>query len=108
MCSSDLLDIGFDLFIGGVMDRMKTRFGRYRPWLAIAAPIIMLSMGMLFMARPGVGPLYLTGWLLIAYAGWSIMTLAQLALAANVSPDYHERSRIYGWWQIAFSNGMIG
>ncbi|PKP93885.1 MFS transporter [Sphingomonas koreensis] len=103
-----LLDIGFDPFIGGVMDRMKTRFGRYRPWLAIAAPIIMLSMGMLFMARPGVGPLYLTGWLLMAYAGWSIMTLAQLALAANVSPDYHERSRIYGWWQIAFSIGMIG
>jgi len=103
-----LLDIGFDPFIGGVMDRAKTRFGRYRPWLAIAAPIIMLSMAMLFMAKPGVGPLYLTGWLLLAYAGWSIMSLAQLALAANVSPDYHERSRIYGWWQIAFSIGMIG
>lgn len=103
-----LLDIGFDPFIGGVMDRIKTRFGRYRPWLAIAAPIIMLSMAMLFMARPGVGPFYLGGWLLMAYAGWSIMSLAQLALAANVSPDYHERSRIYGWWQIAFSIGMIG
>src|SRR5690606_40791574 len=74
----------------------------------IAAPIIMLSMAMLFMARPGVGPFYLGGWLLMAYAGWSIMSLAQLALAANVSPDYHERSRIYGWWQIAFSIGMIG
>lgn len=103
-----LLDIAFDPFIGGLMDRVKTRYGRYRPWLAIAAPIIMLSMGMLFMAKPGVGALYLTGWLLMAYAGWSIMSLAQLALAANVSPDYHERSRIYGWWQIAFSIGMIG
>lgn len=103
-----LIDIAFDPFIGGVMDRMKTRFGRYRPWLVIAAPLIMLSIGMLFMAQKGVGTAYLTFWLLAAYAGWSIMSLAQLALAANVSPDYHERSRIYGWWQIAFSIGMIG
>lgn len=102
-----LLDIAFDPFIGGVMDRVKTRMGRYRPWLALAVPIIMLAMGMLFMAHKGVGALYLTGWLLLAYAGWSIMSLAQLALAANVSPDYHERSRIYGWWQIAFSVGMV-
>ncbi len=102
-----LLDIAFDPFIGGVMDRVKTRFGRYRPWLAIAAPVIMLSMGMLFMAQKGVGTAYLTFWLLLAYAGWSIMSLAQLALAANVSPDYNERSRIYGWWQIAFSVGMV-
>jgi GPH family glycoside/pentoside/hexuronide:cation symporter len=103
-----LLDIAFDPFIGGVMDRMKTRWGRYRPWLLAAAPVIMLSVGMLFMARQGVGTVYLTFWLLLAYGGWSIMSLAQLALAANVSPDYHERSRIYGWWQIAFSIGMIG
>jgi Na+/melibiose symporter-like transporter len=103
-----LLDIAFDPFIGGVMDRVKTRFGRYRPWLVVAAPMIMLAIGMLFMAHKGVGTLYLTFWLLFAYAGWSIMSLAQLALAANVSPDYHERSRIYGWWQIAFSIGMIG
>lgn len=71
-----LLDIAFDPFIGGVMDRVKTRFGRYRPWLAIAAPVIMLSMGMLFMAQKGVGTAYLTFWLLLAYAGWSIMSLA--------------------------------
>lgn len=103
-----LLDIGFDPLIGGVMDRMKTRFGRYRPWLVVATPLIMLSMAMLFMARPGASAMHLAGWLLVIYAGWSIMSLAQLALAANVSPDYHERSRIYGWWQIAFSIGMIG
>ena len=103
-----LIDIGFDPFIGGVMDRMRTRYGRYLPWLVIAAPLIMVSMGMLFMAHRGVSTVYLTFWLLLAYAGWSIMSLAQLALASNVSPDYHERSRIYGWWQIAFSIGMIG
>jgi len=102
-----LLDIGFDPVIGGIMDRTKGRFGRYRPWLLAGTPMIMLGMGMLFGASPGVGPAYLTGWLLLAYAGWSILSLAQLSLAANISPDYHERSRIYAWWQAAFMIGMM-
>lgn len=102
-----LLDIALDPLLGGIMDRTHTAMGRYRPWLLIAAPMIMLGMGMLFMARPGVGALHLTIWLVVAYAGWSVLALSQLALAANVSPDYHERSRIYGWWQAAFFIGMI-
>jgi Na+/melibiose symporter-like transporter len=102
-----LLDIAFDPLLGGIMDRTHTAMGRYRPWLMVAVPMIMLAMYQLFMAKPGTGPLHLTIWLLVAYAGWSIMALSQLALAANVSPDYHERSRIYGWWQVAFFIGMI-
>ena len=102
-----LVDILFDPFIGGVMDGMETRMGRYRPWLLLSAPMIMLSMTMLFMARPGVGVLYLAGWLVVAYGGWSVMTLAQLALAANASPSYHERSRVYGGCQLAFFIGLI-
>jgi GPH family glycoside/pentoside/hexuronide:cation symporter len=102
-----LLDIGFDPLIGGIMDRTNSKIGHYRPWLIAGAPMVMLGMGMLFMAQPGVGPVYITGWLLFAYAGWSIISLAQLALAANVSTDYNERSRIYGWWQAAFLIGMI-
>src|SRR3546814_4933273 len=60
------------------------------------------------MASPGIGPWHLAIWLVLAYAGWSILSLSQLALASNVSPDYNERSRIYGWWQVAFFIGMIG
>src|SRR3546814_10328289 len=71
VCSSDLLlDIAFDPLIGGVMDRTRTRIGRYRPWLLAGAPMVMLAMGMLFMASPGVGPWHLAIWLVLAYAGW--------------------------------------
>lgn len=102
-----IIDIGFDPLLGGWMDRTRTRFGRYRPWIAAGAPMIMAGMLMLFTASPGVGPVYLAIWLLIAYGGWSVLGLAQLALAANASPDYHERSRIYAWWQFAFMLGMV-
>ncbi|CAN5281880.1 MFS transporter [soil metagenome] len=102
-----LLDIGVDPLLGFLMDRTRTPIGRYRPWLLLGGPLIMLSIGMLFMASKGVGILYLVIWLLFAYGGWSVLGLAQLSLAANVTSDYHERSRMFGWWQVAFMTGMI-
>jgi Na+/melibiose symporter-like transporter len=102
-----LLDMAFDPFIGGVMDRTRSRFGRFRPWFAIAAPILMLATAMLFMAKPGVTTLYLWTWLLVLYAGVSISSLSQLAWGAALSPEYNQRSRIYAWWQGGNVVGMI-
>lgn len=102
-----ILDMAFDPFIGGVMDNTRTRFGRFRPWFALGAPILMLATFMLFMAKPGVTTLYLWTWLLVLYAGVSIATLSQLAWGAAISPEYNQRSRIYAWWQGGNVVGMI-
>ncbi|MDE1145147.1 MAG: MFS transporter [Azospirillaceae bacterium] len=102
-----LLDIAFDPFVGTFMDATRTRFGTYRPWLMASVPMVMASIAMLFMAKPGVGPVHLTAWLSLAYAGWSILSLSLVALAANVARDYDERTRAYSWWQAAFMVGMI-
>lgn len=101
------LDMAFDPYIGGVMDRTRTRFGRFKLWFAIGAPILMLASYMLFMAKPGVDTLYLWAWLLVVYAGVSIASLSQLAWAAVLSPQYDQRSRIYAWWQAGNVVGMI-
>jgi GPH family glycoside/pentoside/hexuronide:cation symporter len=102
-----MLDMAFDPFIGGVMDGSRTRFGRFRPWFALGAPILMLATAMLFMAKPGVTTVYLWTWLLVLYAGVSISTLSQLAWGAAISPHYNQRSRIYAWWQGGNVVGMI-
>ena len=102
-----LLDMAFDPFICGVMDGTRTRFGRFRPWFALGAPILMLATYMLFMAHPGVGVGYLWTWLLVLYAGVSIASLSQLAWGAAISPHYDQRSRVYGWWQGGNVIGMI-
>jgi len=101
------LDMAFDPYIGGVMDRTRSRFGRFKLWFAIGAPILMLASYMLFMAKPGVDTLYLWIWLLVVYAGVSIASLSQLAWAAVLSPQYDQRSRIYAWWQAGNVVGMI-
>ncbi len=102
-----LLDILFDPFIGGVMDRTRSRWGRFRPWLVAGAPLLMVSAYMLFMARPGVSSGYLWFWLIVVYAGYSICVLAHTAWAAVLSSDYNQRSRVYAWWQSANVAGMI-
>jgi GPH family glycoside/pentoside/hexuronide:cation symporter len=102
-----LLDIMFDPFIGGVMDRTRSRWGRFRPWLAIGAPLLMLASYMLFMAERGIGVGYLWFWLIVVYVGLSICVLAHTAWAAVLSADYNQRSRIYTWWQAGNVVGMI-
>ena len=102
-----LLDILFDPFMGGVMDRTRSKFGRFRPWLAVGTPLLMLASYMLFMARPGVTAGYLWFWLVVVYAGISIAVLAHTAWAAVLSADYNQRSRIYSWWQGGNVAGMI-
>src|ERR1700761_8839238 len=49
------LDIGIDPLLGGLMDRTQTRFGRFKPWMAAGAPVLIAAIFMLFMARRGVG-----------------------------------------------------
>ncbi|MBR7619942.1 MFS transporter [Phenylobacterium sp. 20VBR1] len=102
-----LIDMAFDPFIGGVMDKTRSRFGRFKLWFAISAPILMLAAYMLFMAKPGVSGLYLWFWLLVVYGGFSIASLSQLAWGAVLSPHYDQRSRIYGWWQAGNVVGII-
>src|SRR5690606_27565041 len=91
-----LIDILFDPFIGWGMDRTRTKFGRYRPWMAIATPILMLSALMMFvMVQPGAGAGYLFAWLLVLYLGFSIGTLGQLGWASVLAPQYDQRSRVF-------------
>ena len=100
-----LIDMAVDPLLGMAMDRTQTRLGRYRPWLILGAPILMIATYMLFMAQAGISQLYLVGWLLVLYVGVSIQTLSQAAWGAALATDYHDRSRVYG---VISAVGVIG
>lgn len=91
-----VLDTAIDPALGMIMDRTRTPFGRYRLWMLVGAPIVMLGTWRLFMAPPGIGQAYLMAWLLVFYVGLSIVTLAHPAWASTLATRYHERSRLYG------------
>jgi glycoside/pentoside/hexuronide:cation symporter, GPH family len=85
--------------IGAVLDATHGRFGRFRPWLVIGAALLCVAIVALFMARPGVGVMYLCGWLGLLYLANSICILSHSSWASVLSSDYADRSRVYGWWQ---------
>lgn len=100
-----LLDIGVDPVLGLIMDRTRTKIGRYRVWMMIGGPILMIAVYALFEAPKGIGSAYLIVWLLIFYLGTSILSLGHSAWAATLATEYHERSRVFG---VLAAAGVLG
>ena len=100
-----LMDIWLDPVIGLGMDRTRTRFGRYRVWMMAGAPVLIVSVCMLYNAPKGATLAYLVIWLLAMYLGQSIMGLSHSAWAAVLAKTYEQRSKIFG---ILTAVGVIG
>ena len=100
-----MIDVPIEPALGVLMDRTRSRFGRYRLWTVIGAPLLMGGLFMLLVARDGVGVGYLIGWLLVMYLGVSILTLSHAAWAATLAKSYNERSRIFG---VMAAVGVLG
>lgn len=99
------LDIGVDPALGLAMDNTRTPIGRYRAWMLVGVPVLMLAAYQLFEAPAGVGLGYLIAWLLVMYLGTSILGLSFSAWGATLAKDYHERSRLFG---MAAPVGVVG
>ena len=100
-----LIDIPIEPLLGVSMDRTRTPLGRYRVWMMLGAPILMLGVYILFMAPKGIGMAYLIGGLLVMYLGISILNLSHVAWGAVLATNYNERSRVFG---ILAAVGVIG
>lgn len=100
-----MLDIGVDPVLGLVMDRTRTRLGRYRVWVLLGGPILMAAVYAMFEAPHGIGSLYLIFWLLVFYLGNSILGLGHSAWAATLATEYHQRSRVFG---VLAAAGVVG
>jgi len=100
-----LLDVAIDPVLGLAMDATRTPIGRYRPWMMLGAPILMIAVLKLFMAPPGVTAGYLVLWLLVLYLGLSIVNLSHSAWGATIAADYHDRSRVFS---VLAAVGVVG
>ena len=100
-------DVCTDPVLGIVSDRYPSRFGRRRHWMVISTPILMFSCYMLFMPDLGVGPIYLTIWMVAMYVGWTLLSISHMAWGTELSPFYSQRSRIHGWREGMILIGML-
>ena len=93
---SRIFDVISDPAIGVFSDRWQTRFGRRKPWMLVGGLVAGIGMLRLFNPPEHPGALYLLIWSAMLYLGWSMVSVAYTAWGAELSENYHERTRITG------------
>lgn len=100
-------DVITDPILGVLSDRFETRWGRRRHWIVLSVPIMLVSVYMIFMPTAPVTGSYLIFWLFILYVGWTLLTISHMSWGAELTPDYHERSRVQGSRELVLILGMV-
>jgi len=106
LTASKLYDIFADIFIGGYSDRVRTKWGRRRPFLLAGALTSFGSLLMIFMAPEMSGNallIYMSVALVIYSTGYSLFNVPYLAMPAEMTDGYQERLRL-----ISFRTAFVG
>jgi GPH family glycoside/pentoside/hexuronide:cation symporter len=96
-----LWDVINDPIMGALTDATSTPIGRRRPWILAGVPLAMLGTWQIYFAEPGTSFAAVTIWMVVLFAGWTMVIVAHGAWGAEISSEYHERSRIFGAKTIA-------
>jgi len=102
-----LTDVVTDPLMGELSDRWRTRFGRRKPWLVFGTPVMMIGIHQLFIPAEGIGIGYFLMWLTLFFVGSTMIALPHRAWAAELSPDYHERSRVTAAREFYYLTGLM-
>jgi GPH family glycoside/pentoside/hexuronide:cation symporter len=97
--------------VGSWSDRLRSRWGRRRPFLVGSLPLLVAGFAMLWLSPHALGPGALTVWvgvaLLVFFTAFDLYTLPHLALGAELSTDSHQRTRLFAARQMSFTAGML-
>ena len=92
-------DVITDPLIGYLSDRTNTRIGKRKPWLAGGALVMMIAAWQLFAPSGAVDNWHLLIWSMLLWLGWTMINIPYFAWGAELSDDYHERTRVTAWRQ---------
>jgi Na+/melibiose symporter-like transporter len=92
-----IVDSFVDPALAVAMDGTRTPIGRYRAWMLIGMPVLMVAVYQLFMAKPGINLTYLMVWYFVFALGTSTVGLSRGAWSANLITRYDQRARFYGY-----------
>jgi Na+/melibiose symporter-like transporter len=98
----------FDGITDPLIGFLSDRSGRRKPWMAAGAVVVAGGAWFLYNPGPQDGLGHLLAWYLLVTLGWTLVEIPHTAMAAELSADYHERSRIALWRQLlGFLGGIL-
>ena len=87
-----------DPIVGGLTDSTKTRWGRYRPWLLIAAPLTAVVLIASFWAHPDWNDTVKIVYMIITYCilvlGYTCVNIPYGTLCGAMTQNIEERAKI--------------
>ncbi len=89
-----LADAISDPVVGIMADRYSPPGGRRRGWFLLSALPTAIAAFMLLTPSADAGPIYLLGWGLTLSLGYTACLIPYAAWGAELSSDYHGRSRL--------------
>ena len=106
-----LWDAFSDPLVGTLSDRTRTRLGRRRPWMFAAVPLLVLFVWMAWVPPGSLSDAELVVWVACAlfgfYTAFTFYMIPHLSLGAELTPNHHDRTRVFGVQSAAFNGGMI-
>ncbi len=91
-----LWDMVTDPLVGFLSDRTPTRFGRRKVWILASAPLIAASIWFLFNPGDQASNRYLLLCAMAIYTAGTMALVPMNAWGAELSSNYHQRSRVAG------------
>ena len=91
---SRLTDVITDPLVGIYNDRFQSKYGKRKPFMLVGALILIGSFYALIHPPEASTSVWLLGFSMLVYLGWSIISIPYLAWSAEISSDYHEKTRL--------------
>jgi Na+/melibiose symporter-like transporter len=93
--------------MGWLSDHLHTRFGRRKPWMALATPLAALSVWMVMAPPADAGFAHAALWLSALTLAWTVALTPYYAWGAEITADYDGRSRVTAWREGAALVGTV-
>ncbi len=111
IAASRIWDGVSDPLAGYLSDRTRSKYGRRRVWMFAAA--IPMSLGLIMIWSP---PVFIDGLILVAWMALALFVYETAstaffvphgALGVELTPNYHERTRLYGYSHMIGAIGTL-
>lgn len=104
-------DVVVDPVIGALTDRDLARHGSRRRLMLVGACSIPVLFALTFAVPPAVGPVVAAIWVLLAFTltatAFSLFQVPYIALPAELTPDYDERTRLLTWRVVVLTLAIL-
>ncbi len=100
-----IFDVISDPLLGWASDRIPSSWGKRKLPMALGGLLGGPALIALFTPPDAAGVFYLFGWGFALYLAWTAIQIPYQSWAAELEPDYHQRTRLNGFREGA---GLLG